>query len=87
MSAKVVVWVRVNEEGRMPVMVTLTGNTDLIKATLEEIKRDPITLDSVKMCIADGTVLKQDEMVSKLSTSEECPLVLQLPIKDEGLSL
>ena len=35
----------------------------------------------------DGTVMKQNEMVSKLSTSEECPLVLQLPIKDEGLSL
>ena len=90
MSAKVVVWVRVNEEGRMPVMVTLTGNpdvNDLIKATLEEIKLDPITLDSVKIGMEDGTVLKQDGMISKLSTSEECPLVLQLPIQDEGLSL
>ena len=90
MSAKAVVWVRVNEEGRLPVMVTLTDNpdvNDLINATLEEIKLDPITLDSVKMCMENGTVLKQNEMVSKLSTSEECPFVLQLPIKDEGLSL
>ena len=78
---------RVNEEGRMPVMVTLTGNADVNDLINQEIKLDPITLDSVKMCMEDGTVLKQDEMISKLSTSEECPLVLQLPIKDEGLSL
>ena len=90
MSAKVVVWVRVTVERRRPVMVSLTGNpdvNDVIQATLEEINLDFIIPDSVKISMENGTVLKHDEMVSKLSFSEKCPLVLDLPVNDEGLSL
>ena len=61
MSAKVVVWVHVTVERRRPVMVTLTGNpdvNDVIKATLEEVNLDFITLDSVEISMENGTVLK-----------------------------